>query len=111
MLSDITVKPNMRLHKLLTEKEKVIFLGESAVSFSDFINNLEQREEIGDVLFIIRNALELSLRDFARLVGVSHAYIAKLEKKISDPTIPKVFIMADNLNIPRLDFISLFSKK
>src|SRR5262245_20072731 len=92
--------PDIKLNKLgnlLTEKEKSHLSGITELSFPDFVNVLEGRNSIGDILVVLRRSLDMSLREFASLVGVSHAYIDKLERIQSDPTLKTVCIMADNL--------------
>ena len=104
------IKMSKHLEDLLTDQEKLFFCNKDEVSFYSFINDLEQRDDIGDVLVVIRRALGLSLRDFARMIGVSHAYIDKIEKKRCAPTIYIIYAIADGLNIKRLKFIWLFTR-
>ena len=55
---------------------------------------------------------QLSLRDFAKILGISHAYLNKLmvgvdprTKKRISPTIDTMFKIADALKIPRIEFL------
>lgn len=105
-----TVKLNARLEKLLTDTEKSLFHCKAELNFIEFINSLEQREHIGDVLLIIRNALNQTLRGLANIIGISHAFLYKLEKRRGAPTLPIAFSIADSLEIPRLRFIWLCAR-
>ncbi|MCL2618282.1 MAG: helix-turn-helix domain-containing protein [Defluviitaleaceae bacterium] len=99
-----------QLDELLTEEEKLFFRCKDDISFESFINDLDQRDEIGEVLTLIRKALNLSLREFSQLTGISHAYINKIEKQQCAPTLHIIYELADRLNIQRLKFIWLFTK-
>ena len=109
------VKLNLKLKSILTQTERSFleepfYKGRTEVSLPEFANILVQRDSIGDILMLIRKALNLSIRDFALILNVSHTYISKLENKRSSPTLDTVYIMADKLGIPRLRFIWLFTK-
>ena len=108
--SNMPVRLGAELLGLLSEKEKAFFRTRINVSFAEFVNILEQRDSVGDVLLVMRTALGLSLRGFSQHLGISHAYVSKLESRNSDPTLLKIFSIADGLNIPRLKFIWLLSK-
>ena len=58
------------------------------------------------------NEKQLSLRDFAKILGISHAYVDKLmagvdprTKRPVSPTISTLLKIADALEIPRTEFL------
>ena len=68
--------------------------------------------KLGKLLREIANERQLSLRDFAKILGISHAYVNKLmvgvdprSKKRISPTIDTLFKIADALKIPRIEFL------
>ena len=101
-----------RLEELLTEKERARFGGKE-VSLLEFVDGLEQRHSAGEVVTIIRKALGLSLRDFSKMVNLSHTYINKLENRSfkCEPSLPTLHALADGLNISRLKLFWLCSKR
>jgi len=64
--------------------------------------------------FLRKTALErqLSLRDFANILGVSHSYVDKLMRGVDNrsnkpvsPTIDMLLKIPDALGIPRIEFL------
>jgi len=103
------VELNARLESMLYGPEVRLFQYDQPLEFRAFINGLSRRGSVGEVLVLLRRALDLSLRDFSSLVGISHAYISKLEKSHSDPTLKMLYNIADRLNMPRIQLIWLVS--
>ena len=69
-------------------------------------------DNLGKVLREIANDRNLSLRDFANIVGVSHVHIRRLmtgtdpcNNKPFNPSIYLLLKIADKLEIPRVDFL------
>jgi len=68
--------------------------------------------KLGNLLKQIAREKQLSLRDFAKILGISHAYVSKLIAGIDprtnnqiNPTITVLLKIADALEIPRIDFL------
>ena len=72
---------------------------------------MEKQNQLGKYLREVATERNLTLRDFADVVGVSHAYIAKLihgidkrSNKSISPTIRTLLQIADSLDMPRIEF-------
>ena len=68
--------------------------------------------KLGELLKKVAAEKQLSLRDFAKVLGISHAYINKLmagidprSKKLISPSIGVLLKIADALEIPRVEFL------
>ena len=68
--------------------------------------------KLGSFLKKVASEKQLSLRDFAKILGISHAYINKLmagidpcSKKRISPSIGILLKIADALEIPRIEFL------
>ena len=68
--------------------------------------------KLGALLKRVANERQFSLRDFAKVSGISHAYINKLmagvdprSKKRISPSIGVLFKIADALEMPRIEFL------
>ena len=71
---------------------------------------MEKQNQLGEYLREVANERNLSLRNFADVLGLSHAYIGKLmsgidprSKKKINPSISVVIQIADSLDMPRID--------
>ncbi|MCL2852017.1 MAG: helix-turn-helix transcriptional regulator [Defluviitaleaceae bacterium] len=73
---------------------------------------MENNNSLSNLLIEIAQERQFSLRAFAKVLGISHAYIGKLmagvnhrsNRKIS-PTIDTLLKIADALEIPREEFL------
>lgn len=72
----------------------------------------EHSSKLGNLLKKTAKEKQLSLRNFAKVLGISHAYISKLmagvdprSKKPIIPSIDVILKIADALKIPRLEFL------
>ena len=68
--------------------------------------------KLGNFLKRMAREQKLSLRDFAKILGVSHAYVGKLMSGVDprtnkpvSPTINTLLKIADALEIPRAEFL------
>ena len=99
------------LDQLLTETEKLLFKDTATISLKTLITGMERRKSIGEILAVVRVGLGLSFRGFAQIIGLSHAYLCKLEKQqVSSPTLSVLYIIADALQISRGRLFWLCSK-
>jgi len=72
---------------------------------------MNNNNKLGELLKNIAQERQLSLRDFAKILGVSHSYIGKLmvgvdsrSNKPVSPTIDVLLKIADKLEISRGEF-------
>lgn len=75
---------------------------------------IDTEKKLSVTLRNLRLEKGLSLREFSGLLGISHAYLNKLEKGIDPrtgkdvtPTIDNVIMFADGLHIPRKEFLEM----
>ena len=73
---------------------------------------MEKQNQLGEYLREVAVERNLTLRSLAYVVGLSHAYIAKLihgvdkrSNKRVNPTINVLLQIADSLDVPRIDLL------
>ena len=73
---------------------------------------MEKQNRLGEYLKEISVERNLSLRNFADVIGLSHSYIAKLisgidprTKKKINPSISVLIQIADSLDVSRIDLL------
>ena len=69
------------------------------------VNNIMiEGKSLGEYINFKRNELGYGLREFAKEIGISHAYLSQIETSKKIPTKKKIKLIAIGLNVPEEDY-------